>query len=255
MRVGLIQSSLIWHDPIANCDHFEQRIEEFLTDVDLVVLPEMFTTGFTMNSSTVAEGMDGPTVQWMRHQAAKSGAVIGGSLVIREGGNYFNRFVWMRPDGQASVYDKRHLFRMAGEHLYYSPGKERVVVTLGDFRICLTICYDLRFPVFFRSKNDYDALLCVANWPAERQDAWEILLRARAIENQVYVSGVNRVGSDGSDIHYRGGTAVYNYLGDTLERSLDRDSTFVIEIHKAALENYRKSFPVSADADRFEVQV
>lgn len=254
MKVGLIQSSIIWHDPIANCDHFENLVHDLVSDVDLILLPEMFTTGFTMNSSTVAESMDGPTVRWMRNLAGETGAIIGGSLVIREEGCYFNRFVWMRPNGQITTYDKKHLFRMAGEHLYYTPGHNRVVVRLGDFRLCLMICYDLRFPVFFRTKNDYDVLVCVANWPAERQDAWETLLKARAIENQAYVIGVNRVGSDGSDLHYRGGTAVYNYLGETLESELDKEVTFVIEIQKDGLEEYRKSFPVLTDADRFEVK-
>ena len=254
MKVTLIQTALVWHDPIANCEHFDGWLERIDPDTDLVLLPEMFSTGFTMSSSVVAESMDGPTVKWMRERAADVDVVLGGSIVIKDDGRYFNRFVWVRPDGSITTYDKRHRFRMAGEHLYYAAGEDRVIVELAGFKVCLMVCYDLRFPVFFRSRGDYDVIVCVANWPAARQLAWSTLLRARAIENQAYVVGLNRVGTDGSDIVYRGGSGAYDFLGETLAEELDVEAAITVDLDKPELDAYRAAFPAWRDADEFEVQ-
>ena len=252
LRVALVQTAPAWHDSAANREHFGRMIDAVDDDVDLVVLPEMFSTGFTMGSREVAETMTGETVAWLRDQAAQRGVTIAGSVVI-EDGSYFNRMVWMPPDGRATVYDKRHLFRMAGEHEHYAAGQDRVVVTLGSWRICLSICYDLRFPVWLRCRNDYDLMLCVANWPAARQSAWYTLLRARAVENQCYVVGVNRIGTDGNGVEYRGGSAVCDWNGATLVEGTDDPGVLVASLDLDAVEAYRQRFPAWRDADEFEV--
>ncbi len=221
-------------------------------NVDLVALPEMFSTGFTMSSREMAEPMNGETIAWLRDQAAETGATITGSVVIEDGA-YFNRMVWMPPDGRARVYDKRHLFRMAGEHEHYAAGHKRVVVNLGSWRVCLSVCYDLRFPVWLRCRNDYDLMLCVANWPAARQSAWNALLRARAVENQCYVVGVNRIGIDGNGVEYRGGSAVYDWNGTLLVEGTDNPTVLAASLDLDALEAYRQRFPAWRDADEFEV--
>ena len=252
LRVALVQTAPAWHDSAANREHFGQMIDTIDDDVDLVVLPEMFSTGFTMSSREMAETMTGETVAWLRDQAADRGVTMVGSVVI-EDGSYFNRMVWMPPDGQATVYDKRHLFRMAGEHEHYAAGQDRVVVTLGAWRMCLSICYDLRFPVWLRCRNDYDLMLCVANWPAARQSAWNTLLRARAVENQCYVVGVNRIGTDGNRVEYRGGSAVYDWNGAALVERADDPDVLVASLDLDALDAYRRRFPAWRDADEFEV--
>ena len=252
LRVALIQAAPRWHDPAANRELFSRAIETIEGPVDLVVLPEMFNTGFTMSSTEVAESMDGETVAWLRAQAAAHGVTIAGSVAIHERG-YFNRLLWMAPDGRESVYDKRHLFRMAGEHEHYAAGRDRVVVRIGPWRVCLCVCYDLRFPVWLRSRNDYDVLLCVANWPAARQSAWNALLRARAVENQCYAVGVNRVGEDGNGVAYRGGSAVYDWEGTALVEAFDDSAVLSASLEFDALEEYRERFPAWQDADDFEV--
>lgn len=252
LRVALVQAAPVWHDAAANRALFQQKIETIEPDVDLVVLPEMFSTGFTMDSEGLAETMEGETVAWLRAQAARRRATIAGSVAIREG-RIYNRLLWMSADGCGSVYDKRHLFRMAGEHEHYAPGAERVVVRLGPWRICLCVCYDLRFPVWLRSRNDYDVLLCVANWPAARQSAWTALLRARAVENQCYAVGVNRVGVDGNGVVYRGGSAVYDGEGVALAEAPDDTRTLQVALDFGALQAYRERFPAWRDADDFEV--
>lgn len=254
MRVALLQTAPAWHDAAANRSLFGRLISTIDQDVDLVVLPEMFSTGFTMSSREVAETMAGETVAWMRGQAMQRGFTIVGSVVI-EDGPYFNRLVWMPPDGRATTYDKRHLFRMAGEHEHYAAGRHRVIVTLGSWRVCLSVCYDLRFPVWLRCRNDYDLLLCVANWPAARQTAWNTLLRARAVENQCYVAAVNRVGTDGNDIEYRGGSAVYDWNGVALAEGTEDPAVLYATIDVDAVRACRQSFPAWRDADEFRVVV
>jgi len=252
LRIACVQASPTWHRPEVNREMFARAIGNVGADTDLIVLPEMFSTGFTMGSHEVAETMTGETLRWLREQAAASGATITGSLVIRDGG-YFNRLVWMPPQGDESFYDKRHLFRMAGEHEHYSAGVERMLMRIGRWRVLACVCYDLRFPVWLRSRNDYDILLCVANWPAARQQAWNTLLRARAIENQCYAVGVNRVGTDGNDVEYRGGSAVYDYEGNTIAEASDEETVLTANIGLDALRGFRQQFPAWRDADEFEV--
>ena len=252
MPVALVQAAPAWHDPAANRELFEQMIDTIDQDVDLVVLPEMFSTGFTMSAADVAETMAGETVAWVRDQASQRGFTIAGSVVIKDG-PCFNRLVWMPPDGRATTYDKRHLFRMAGEHEHYAAGRKRVVVSIGAWRVCLSVCYDLRFPVWLRCRDDYDLLLCVANWPAARQTAWDTLLRARAVENQCYVVAVNRIGTDGNGVEYRGGSAVYDWNGLALTEGADDPVVLYASLDLGAMRAYRRDFPAWRDADEFRV--
>jgi omega-amidase len=251
LTVSLIQSSTHWHDPGANREMFDRWLNEVPAETDLVLLPEMFSTGFTMDSATVAEPMQGETVTWLRDQAVTRAKALCGSVVIAEGGEYFNRFICAMPDGELVTYDKRHRFRMAGEHEHYQAGGEKIVMHIAGWRICPMICYDLRFPVWFRNNGDYDAIVCVANWPAARQQAWNTLLRARAIENQAYVAAVNIVGSDGNGIRYGGGSAVYGPDGEVMVEQFDCEQIVTSVLDHAPLATLRKQFPVWQDADKF----
>ena len=215
LTVSVIQSELFWEDPEANREAFAKQIAG-IENSDLIILPEMFTTGFSMRSNELAETMVGPSVAWMKAQARNSGAAINGSLIIKEEGKYYNRSIFTYQDGRVEHYDKRHLFRMADEHAHFSEGTERKIVELKGWRICLQVCYDLRFPVFSRNQNDYDLLIYVANWPEARADAWSTLLKARAIENQCYLIGVNRIGADTKGISYSGASVVLDAKGDEL---------------------------------------
>ena len=253
LTVAMIQAETHWHDPAANRRMFDVALDRVSDGTDVVVLPEMFSTGFTMASAQMAEPMDGATVGWMREAAVRLRSVICGSLVIEDGGAFFNRFIWARPDGTLACYDKRHLFRMANEHEHYAAGGQRLVIELGSWRLCPLVCYDLRFPVWFRNRGDYDVLLCVANWPAVRQVAWNALLRARAVENLAYAVGVNRVGEDGNGVAYRGGSAAYSFTGDTLLETFDVPGVFTVTLERNALEDYRASFPAWRDADEFSI--
>lgn len=251
LTVSLIQTATHWHDPAANRDLFDDWFAKLPADCELVLLPEMFTTGFTMRSREVAEVMGGPTTSWMRDRAAELGCVLCGSVVIRDGDRYFNRFCWATPEGEIQHYDKRHRFRMAGEHEHYDAGDARVVFELDGWRVCPMICYDLRFPVWFRNRDDYDVLLCVANWPTARRSAWNALLPARAIENQTYVAAVNVVGEDGNNVTYAGDSSVYGPEGETLVAPSGAPGIFSHTLDKAALDRYRAAFPAWQDADRF----
>ena len=253
LNLALIQSATQWHDPVANREHFEPLIRASSERADLIVLPEMFTTGFTMESRTVAETMDGATVSWLREVAQEIDTAICGSVVIEADGCYFNRFLWVTPDGDVGSYDKRHLFRMAGEHEHYDIGSAKTVFELGGWRVCAMVCYDLRFPVWFRNEGDYDAIVCVANWPAARRDAWLTLLRARAIENQVYAAGVNLVGVDGNSVAYSGGTAAYGPDGEVLAERLDDAGVEFVTFNAEKLVQRREEFPVWRDADKFQL--
>ncbi|MAY83910.1 MAG: amidohydrolase [Flavobacteriales bacterium] len=263
LRISLLQSDLQWEDPKANCEAFEKKINA-LEPTDLIILPEMFTTGFSMASSTISEKMDGESIGWMKTMAAKRGAVICGSLIIEDAGNYFNRLIWMRPDGRFEQYDKRHLFRMADEDQHFSQGNEKLIVELKGWKICPLICYDLRFPVWSRNTYDtdrktyanasYDLLIYIANWPSPRATAWSKLLMARAIENQVYVAAVNRIGRDEKQIDYIGGSAVIDAKGDALwEAANNTEESVTIEIDKDSLDAFRKKFPLGMDADDFKI--
>lgn len=251
LHLNLVQTRTHWHAPERNRVLFEQWFGDVSADCQLIVLPEMFSTGFTMSSSEVAESMDGPTVGWMQRQAVKLDKAICGSVAIRDGSAYYNRFVLATPDQSVATYDKRHRFRMAGEHEHYAAGNRRCVVEVGGWRLCPMICYDLRFPVWFRNRGDYDVLLCVANWPAARQAAWRSLLQARAVENQCYSVGLNVLGVDGMGIAYEGGSAVYSPEGELLLDGCDRSGVLSVELDGQTMAAYREQFPVWQDADTF----
>ena len=253
LRVTLVQTELAWQAPATNRRAIAARCRGLAGHTDLIVLPEMFSTGFSMDAEGLAETMDGPTVGWMREEAAATGCVITGSVIVRDGDHCYNRLVWARPDGTLDHYDKRHLFRMAGEQRHYAAGSRRLIVELKGWRICPLICYDLRFPVWSRSWGDYDLLLYVANWPQRRAHAWSTLLRARAIENLSYVVGVNRIGRDGNGATYAGDSVALDFLGQPLssEGGGDRVETAVLDLE--SLQKFREAFPTHLDADRFEL--
>ncbi|NNF16473.1 MAG: amidohydrolase [Gammaproteobacteria bacterium] len=253
MRLTLVQTDTRWHDPETN----RTRIEHQLGDLpaghsDLIALPEMFTTGFTMDSATQAESMEGDSVQWMRALAGKLQATVAGTLVIRENNAFYNRLIWMPPDGAAQYYDKRHLFRMAGEDRAYAAGHERPVFRVKNWRVRPTICYDLRFPVWCRNDGEnYDLLLCLANWPSPRHEAWTILSRARAIENLACVAVVNRVGRDQTDNLYLGSSMVIDAKGNTIADAGDTEGIVHAVLQPQDLVEFRRKFPVHKDADEF----
>jgi predicted amidohydrolase len=256
LRVTLLQRMLHWEDAAANRATFGDALAPLQGMTDLVVLPEMFTTGFTMRSAELAEDMDGPTVNWMLAQAAALDAALYGSVIIAEGGHRFNRGLFVRPDGQVTVYDKRHLFRFAKETDHYSPGRERVVVEWRGWRLLLQICFDLRFPVFARNRGDYEAILYVANWPEARRFPWSQLLIARAIENQCYVAGVNRVGMDGKGHHYSGDSVLIDPRGQCIASVAPSQEGAVTGVfERDALLDFRAKFPVALEADAFELKL
>lgn len=255
LSIVLAQTNLVWEDQEANRRFFEDRLNGISEEVDLIVLPEMFNTGFSMESDRLAEQMDGPTISWMRMMAEKMDAVVYGSLIIEEKGHRYNRGVWMRPDGSLEHYDKRHLFRMANETDHFTAGKDRVVVELKGWRFLLQICYDLRFPVFSRNRTDYDAAIYVANWPEVRRAPWSTLLLARAIENQCWVIGVNRVGKDGNGISYSGDSALIDPYGNVHSAPEPSLSQFhMCQMKAELLPAFRKKFPVGLDADDFTIK-
>lgn len=256
LRVTIVQSMLHWEDAEANRAMFSEKLASLKGTTDLVVLPEMFTTGFSMRSTELAEDMNGATVTWMREQANVLDAAIYGSAIIADGREYFNRGLFVKSDGNVTIYDKRHLFRFASETDHYSAGKERVVVEWRGWRILLQVCFDLRFPVFARNRGDYDAILYVANWPEVRRYPWSQLLIARAIENQVYVAGINRVGMDGKGIHYTGDSVVIDPRGAVSGKvEPSQEGTTTVMLDKTALEDFRAKFPVAKEADDFELRL
>ncbi|CCH56450.1 Nitrilase/cyanide hydratase and apolipoprotein N-acyltransferase [Fibrisoma limi BUZ 3] len=265
MNITLLQPNLHWHDPVANRAMLEEHIFSLPEPTDLIVLPEMFTTGFTMDARAVAEPMLLTTFRWLKQMAAQTKAVVTGSYVVQEDGNYYNRLIWMEPDGTFDTYDKRHLFRMAGEDQVYTAGTRRLVKDWKGWRICPLICYDLRFPVWSRNRGDavaldanspqveYDVLLYVANWPSARRNAWNTLLQARAIENLSYVIGVNRVGEDGNGLPYAGESAVIDFKGDILFRHADSETVHQQTLSLDELRAFRNKFPAYLDADAFDI--
>ena len=253
MKIALLQTSLSWENPIENRSHLSQKINGFLEDVDLIVLPEMFTSGFTMNPKAVAETMEGETVSWLQHMAKAKNCAITGSLVIIENGNYFNRLVFVFPNGAIQTYDKRHLFTLAGEDKVYTAGTEKLIVEYKGFKLCLLICYDLRFPVFSRNIEEYDALIYVANWPKPRVNAWDILLKARAVENMCYTIGVNRIGTDSNNYEYVGHSQAVNFLGNYILKPQEMEGIFTVTLDKNAMLETRSKLPFLNDKDKFEI--
>ena len=253
LKATLCQLSPRWEDRHANMQRIDHLLHRSAPDTDLILLPELFSTGFTMAVGSLAETMEEGTVAWMRDVAVRHEAVVAGSIIIRESGKTYNRLVVMGPDGPIAVYDKRHLFRMGKENEHYSMGSERPVVKLGEWRICPLVCYDLRFPVWSRNRNEYDLLIYVANWPAARRDVWTTLLKARAIENSSYVIGVNRVGSDGSGITHEGGSVLVDFKGRVVEELGCEEELRTVSMNLERLGEFRRKFPVHLDADDFRV--
>ena len=253
MKIALIQSSLVWENPKANRNNFEEKINAISEKVDLIVLPEMFTSGFTMNPKDVCEAMDGETVLWLKLIAKAKNSAITGSLIIKENNNYYNRLVFVFPSGEIQFYNKRHLFTLAGEEKAYTAGKEKLIIDYLGFKICPLICYDLRFPVFSRNTEEYDVLLYVSNWPKPRINAWDALLKARAIENMSYTIGVNRVGIDNNKLEYNGHSQIINFSGNYLLEPQENDGVYYTKLHKNNLLDFREKFGFLNDRDAFTV--
>jgi predicted amidohydrolase len=250
LRVALIQAELAWEDPIANLERFYERIARISDDVHLIVLPEMFSTGFSMQPAGLAQPMDGPAVAWMQERAQEFQADIAGSLMVEEQGQFYNRLIWAKPDGRIATYDKKHLFRYAGEEKVYMSGRNLLTVTCQGWKIRPFVCYDLRFPIWTRNIDSaYDAAIFVANWPERRAPHWKALLKARAIENQCYVAGVNRVGTDGKGYRYSGDSRIIDPLGRIVDSRSYAEATVTGIFSVAILEDYRKTFPAWMDAD------
>lgn len=254
LKVALIQTNLVWENPIKNREQLTQKIEQISGSINLIILPEMFTSGFTMHAEKVAETMQGETVTWMLAMAAKTKAAIVGSLVISEENKYYNRLLFVEPSGKITIYNKRHGFTLVGEQETYAEGNQKVILDYKGWKICPLICYDLRFPVWARNTENYDVLIYVANWPKPRISAWDTLLKARAIENMSYCIGVNRVGVDGVNCEYPGHSAVYDVLGNQLAAfKPDEEDTQIITLEKRHVEAYRNKFKFLNDRDTFSM--
>ena len=265
LRISLIQGDTRWHDPAGNRDYYGRLIAPLHGTTDLVLLPETFTSGFSNEAIDQAETEGGPTLDWMREQAATLDAALCGSVQVRDpdtgDGGVFNRLYFVAPDGDVQRYDKRHLFRYANEHKRYAAGRDRLTVEWKGWRICPQVCYDLRFPVFSRNRFDveragaldYDLLLYVANWPSARAYPWKTLLRARAIENLCYVAGLNRIGADGNGIHYSGDSAVIDFLGHAVSECADEEVVVTTTLLAGELAAHRERFPAMLDGDRFSI--
>lgn len=254
MKVAIIQSVIVWENPEANRVYFEQKINAIEVGINLIVLPEMFTTGFSMNPAQVAESMNGKTVLWMQDLAKAKNAAITGSFVIEENGNFYNRMLFVFPSGEIQHYDKRHLFTLAGEEKVYTRGVQKLIVNYLGWKICPLVCYDLRFPVFARNIEDYDLLIYVASWPKTRIKAWDTLLAARAIENMSYTIGVNRVGVDGSGYEYVGHSQVLDCLGEHLVAPIEEEGVFITTLEQSNVIEIRKKLNFLSDRDEFELK-
>lgn len=252
LKVSLIQADLVWENPEANQRHLETMMAPLSGSTHIVVLPETFSTGFSMEASRLAETMEGNTVQWLKKCAARYRMILCGSMITEESGHYYNRLLWVQPDGVVHTYNKRHLFSYAGEDREFSAGDKKIIVQVNGWKICPLICYDLRFPVWARNTEAYDVLLYIANWPERRNEAWETLLKARAIENQSIVIGVNRVGTDGNGHCYIGNSTVYGPLGETLAKASGAEEQVVqATLSRDLLEETRRQLPFLKDMDRF----
>lgn len=255
LKIALIQTSLHWENKQENLNMLSDKLSAVDQNQDLIVLPEMFSTGFSMKPELFAETMDGQCVSWLKDQAKQLSAVIVGSLIINDEGSYRNRLFWMRPNGSYEYYDKRHLFRLANEHDHYVAGSTRKIIELQGWKFNVNICYDLRFPVWSRNRDDYDVLLNVANWPAKRSHIWKTLLKARAIENMCYVIGLNRVGEDGNGYFHSGDSAVIYPDGTPIVACSVREKIIYASIGKNDLSGFRERFQFYKDKDDFEIKI
>lgn len=258
LTISCIQTSLHWENPAENRKMFEEKINMIAGKTEIIVLPETFSTGFSMKPFELAETMNGETVNWMKKVAAEKKAILTGSIIAKEGDNYFNRLVWMLPNGQFGTYDKRHLFNYGGEGNQFTQGTKRLIASVKGWKINLLVCYDLRFPVWARQQiqddgPEYDVIIYVANWPERRNHAWKTLLQARAIENQSYVAGVNRVGHDGNDIYHSGDSMIVDPMGDVLYTKAHEEDVFTLTIEKSKLEEVRGKLPFWKDGDQFTI--
>ncbi len=251
LKIALVQVDLIWQNVEQNRLQFSKKIKSINETVDVIVLPEMFTTGFSMQPQEIAETMQGETVKWMQTLALEKKAAIVGSIIIFEDNNYYNRLLFVHPSGEINTYDKHHLFTLAGEDKIYTSGTKKLVVDYKGWKICPLICYDLRFPVWSRNMENYDVLLYVANWPKARIEAWDTLLKARAIENMTYTIGVNRVGVDGNNLAYNGHSSVYNCLGEKQTKTISDEETVIITLNKNHISDTRSKLNFLADKDSF----
>ncbi|SRR5699024_9063181 len=254
LRLTLLQTELFWEKPQKNRQHFEEKLKTLNPQTDLILLPEMFTTGFSMNSTKLAEDGDSTTLQWLQKQAQKTGAALSGSVIVKARGEYRNRLYFVFPNGKYEVYDKHHLFSFAGEDKSYSPGPTKRIIEYKGWRICPLICFDLRFPVWARNQEDYDLLFYIANWPESRILHWDTLLRARSIENLCYTAGLNRIGRDGNQIEYNGHSAVYNAVGKKLSTAAwDEEFSETLVLSKTHLQATRKTYPFLKEKDAFKI--
>ena len=253
MKVALFQTKLAWEQPETNRKFIEEYFLNETIDFDLFVLPEMFTSGFTMHPEKISETMQGETISWLKKLAKLKNCAITGSLVIHENDNYYNRMVFVHPSGKIDAYDKRHLFTLAGEEKVYTKGNEKAIVNYNNWNICLQICYDLRFPVFARNVENYDLLLYVANWPKVRIMAWDALLKARAIENMTYTIGVNRIGTDANALEYTGHSRIIDFLGNEILSCENESGVFIIEIDKNQQTQTRQKMNFLNDKDAFQL--
>jgi omega-amidase len=254
LKVTLFQAYIFWENTNKNLQNIALRLSSIREKTDLIVLPEMFNTGFTMNAAENAESMDGKTVTWMKEISKKFNAVLTGTLIIKEDNKYYNRLIWMRPDGSFEYYDKKHLFGLGGEDKVYTPGNKQLIVELKQWKIMPAICYDLRFPVWLRNNNTaYDLLLIVASWPERRAEHWRKLLPARAIENQSFIIALNRVGHDGNEVYYSGDSTCLNPNGGVVYYKRDEEDLYTFSINHSAVDKIRKEMPFLKDADDFEL--
>lgn len=251
LNISLIQTDIVWENPKENMRLLEAKIDALKGKQHIIVLPEMFSTGFSMAPQKLAEPMEGETVNWMKEMAAKNRCVLTGSLIIEEDGHYYNRMIWALPNGELAFYNKRHLFSYAGEDKHYTAGDKRMIAQVNGWKICLQVCYDLRFPVWARNTDDYDLLLYVANWPVQRNEIWETLLKARAIENMSFVIGVNRVGTDGNGHQYIGNSSIYSPIGELIIKEAEIESIITHSFQHKVLQDYRHKFPFLNDRDDF----
>ncbi|NHM02950.1 nitrilase family protein [Flavobacterium difficile] len=251
MKTALIQTDIVWENPSENRKILEEKIDDLIENVDLIILPEMFTTGFTMHPEVVAETMEGETLLWLKEIAATKNCAITGSLVVAENENYYNRMVFVFPNGATQHYDKKHLFTLAGEDQVYTSGKEKVIVNYMGWKICLQVCYDLRFPVFSRNTENYDLLIYVASWPKVRTNAWDILLKARAVENLSYAIGVNRIGTDNNNLEYIGHSQLIDELGNYMIEPTEKEGVFIAYLDKSKMLETRNKLNFLNDKDTF----